>query len=144
MKGSRTPDNIKNKIIKEKLKNPSATAETIANKTWVSTATVTRIAKEFPEQLAKSWLKTHQQILNDLQKTIDKVNRINEIALENYEQDALQRKLRPWETKALNEIAEIAFKRQRLLWWEVTERVELVDLSNKSQKELEELRKQVL
>lgn len=48
------------------------------------------------------------------------------------------------EIRTLNTTVDSAFKRAQLLWGKATERIDIWDYSNKTQKELEEIRKQQL
>jgi Cys-tRNA synthase (O-phospho-L-seryl-tRNA:Cys-tRNA synthase) len=144
MRGKKTPEETKAKVIEIKLLNIGLSSYDIAKQLegteWeVSADTIQDIIKEFPQLTAQS--EKWQKQIDRLTWIIDDIEDItnNVIKTIKTKEDLTIR-----DVKDLTDISKTNWERLRMLEWKPTERIAIEDLSTLTPKELEEIRSKLL
>ncbi len=122
MRGSKTKNSDKAKVIKSKIKNPDITLWEIQEKTWVNYETARKIIKEDLPEVVKS----SEIIASIIENDLASVKNMSLITKRFTEETLAKETLDRWDISVANSTVESAFKRSQLLNWWATERIESI------------------
>ena len=138
MKGKRTDLEIQAEIIVRLIK--WELWSDIAKDLWVHESTVSRIKDWKLQEVARDSSIISRIIDNDMESVENMSEITKRFTRELKAKDELDRA----DITVANTTTESAFKRSQIFQWLATERIDIWDYSNKTQKELEELRNSLL
>lgn len=138
MKGKRTDLEIQAEIIARLIKGDLWSD--IARELWVHESTVSRIKDNKLQEVASE----SEIVASIIENDMESVKNMSEITKRFTQELKTKEELDRADIAVANTTTESAFKRSQLLSWNATERIEIQDLSNLSEKELEEARNSLL
>lgn len=140
MRGKQTDIETKAMIIKAKMENPDLSTRDIENITWADHSTVSRVIDKDLQQVATKSERLVRIIDNDMES----VENMSEITKRFTRELKAKEELDRADITVANTTTESAFKRAQIFQGKATERIDIWDFSNKTQKQLEEIRQQEL
>lgn len=147
IQGKKLTKAIEDKIISEKLINPEASLRDIAKDSNVSHVTVMNVLDETPELLTSintdgrtdTIIDTLDSIIENWNKIIDRF-----IKMAEWQEDEMIPIKSYNDLTSISWIQERAWKQKQIIGWKPTERYDIRDYSNLSEKELEDARNSLL
>ena len=140
MRGKQTDIETKAMIIKAKMENPDLSTRDIENITWADHSTVSRVIDKDLQQVATKSERLVRITDNDMVSVENKSEITKHFTRELKAKEELDRA----DITVANTTTESAFKRAQIFQGKATERIDIWDFSNKTQKQLEEIRQQEL
>lgn len=124
-KWSKTKDNVKAKVIEDKINNPDAKLRELWESNWLSTSTVDDILKKDLPEVRKS--------SENIAKLIDSNNNLHSLA-DSLLSEMITNKDDKVTPASLVSLRESTFKQNQILTWWVTDRIETSDLDEKQKR----------
>ena len=140
-RGKKTREEDKAKVVAAKIEDPQKSLRDLEKETWENRMTIKRTLDEVPEIVTSC--DKGKEMINKLDNTLNMIQNIIDTNLQRLNEN--KERLEAKDMRQLSAIGKETFERRQILTWKPTNNINLnIDLSEKTSKQLEEMRNQLL